>query len=71
MRNILEQALDRVAEADSKKEVEKALFKEVLTALMRIQYEPLTSEEAVRIAMGAVQSFARREGVRLTWEIKE
>ena len=53
------------------KAAEKNLFTEVLTALMRIEYENMTSEEVVRIAMGAISSFAKREGVRLEWIIKD
>ena len=71
MRNILEQALDKVAEQDTKKEIEKALFKEVLGAIMRTEYEPLTGTEVVRVAMGAIGSFAKREQVRLEWIIKD
>lgn len=71
MRNILEQALDKAIEQDNKKEIEKALFKETLGAMMRPEYEDITGAEVVRIAMGAVSSFAKREGVRLEWIIKD
>jgi hypothetical protein len=60
---------------ETKKEIlelhKKQLFKDVLGAIMRTEYEEITGQEVVRIAMGAIGSFAKREGVRLEWEIKD
>ena len=51
--------------------MEKELFKAALGELVSIQHEGLTADEVIRIAMGAVTSFATQHGIELNYIIKD